>query len=186
MKDTINHRFKDVVNYLLKTKIVKSKLELSAILGVSPTNFQHYFSGKNNVSAEILAKLSIDYSVSAKWLLTGEGEMIETECFDNATNNKPVILTKVQRLNVMINYFSGGVKKDFAARIGVSPSAISKWIDRHTYDADVIYQAIPELNAVWLLNGVGVMLQADADKIHIAETLIKKIELQTIELSKFK
>lgn len=66
---------------------------------------------------------------------------------------------KKERLLELIEHFSGGNKSEFGRLIGVSPQAISTWLNRNTFDVDTIYSKCVNLSPEWLLTGKGEMLK---------------------------
>lgn len=67
-------------------------------------------------------------------------------------------MTKKERLEAIIAHYSDGKKGSFAAYIGVAPSTISSWLDRDTYDHELLYAKCEGISASWLLTGEGEML----------------------------
>ena len=67
-------------------------------------------------------------------------------------------------LESLINYYSNGNKARFAAKLGISPQALSMWITRKSFDAELIYTKCEKLSAKWLLSGEGNMLQSKETK----------------------
>lgn len=81
MKKNITDRFILSINYLIEAKFVKTKLELSVILGISNTKFSEILNYRMYPGVELYALLVEKFNICPKWLLTGEGEML------NKTNN---------------------------------------------------------------------------------------------------
>lgn len=46
--------------------------------GIDPTNFSKMLAGKQNITTNTLKKISVAHGISMTWLLTGEGEMMES------------------------------------------------------------------------------------------------------------
>jgi uncharacterized protein YjcR len=69
-------------------------------------------------------------------------------------------------LNSLIHHYTKGNKAKFAAKIGVSPQTLSKWLGRNTYDAEVLYRFCEGISAEWLLSGMGDMLTSETKQGH--------------------
>lgn len=74
-----------------------------------------------------------------------------------------------------------GFKKDikFAEFLGIPAQNLSKWKNRGTYDAELIYTKCTEINPEWLLTGKGNMLKRNIETSKIEEK--KGIPLIPIE-----
>jgi hypothetical protein len=97
-------------------------------------------------------------------------------------------MTHSERLLMLIQHFTGGRKSKFAEMIGISPSTISLWISRDTYDSEQIYSKCPGVNAAWLLTGEGEMLLSEqsATPEDITDKLLNKIQAQAEEIGRLK
>ncbi len=73
-------------------------------------------------------------------------------------------MDKKNILSELIKHYSDGNKSKFANMLGVSPQAISTWEKRNTFDIELIYAKCENLNASWLLTGVGNMLNTEKKK----------------------
>ena len=52
--------------------------ELSSLLGVQRSNISHILNGRNKPGASFIEKLLLTFpDLNARWLFTGEGEMVE-------------------------------------------------------------------------------------------------------------
>lgn len=76
-------------------------------------------------------------------------------------------MTKKERLEEIIKYYSGGKPSVFAKFLGVAPSTISTWLARDTFDYDLIFSKCENVNAQWLLSGQGEMLKCQTTKTHL-------------------
>lgn len=65
---------------------------------------------------------------------------------------------KKNRLEALINHYSNGNKSEFARVLGVKPQTINSWINRGTYDTELIYSKCIGVSASWLLTGKGDMI----------------------------
>lgn len=72
-------------------------------------------------------------------------------------------MTKKERLEEIIQFYSKGKPTAFAKFLGVAPSTISTWIARNTFDYDALFAKCEELNAEWLLTGKGKMLKTNSE-----------------------
>ena len=70
-------------------------------------------------------------------------------------------MDKKDRLNLLIKHYADGNKSRFASMLGVSPQAVSTWHKRHTFDIELIYSKCENLNAKWLLTGIGEMFVSE-------------------------
>lgn len=77
LRTQINQRFADAVNYLLVNRLAHNKNEIMASLGLYLGRLSLILVGKANVSTDNIAMLSVRYGVSARWILTGLGSIME-------------------------------------------------------------------------------------------------------------
>lgn len=67
-------------------------------------------------------------------------------------------MEKRDMIEVLVSYYCGGNKAKFAAKLGIKPQALSMWISRNSFDAELIYKNCEDVSAEWLLSGEGDML----------------------------
>lgn len=67
-------------------------------------------------------------------------------------------MSKRDRLQRLIDYYSGGNKTQFANKLGISPQGLSSWVSRNTFDIELVYAKCENISAQWLLTGEGEML----------------------------
>ena len=67
-------------------------------------------------------------------------------------------------LNSLVRHYTKGNKAKFAAKIGVSPQTLSKWLVRNTFDAEVLFKYCEGISAEWLLSGMGEMLSSETNR----------------------
>ena len=69
-------------------------------------------------------------------------------------------MTKKERLEAMITHYCNGKKGAFAEYIGVAASTISTWLDRDTYDYELLFEKCERISAEWLISGKGNMFKS--------------------------
>lgn len=63
------------------------------------------------------------------------------------------MLSKKDRLLLLIKHFGKENNSEFARYLGVSPQTISSWLSRNTFDIDLVYAKCSNISADWLLGG---------------------------------
>lgn len=76
LRDDINHRFCQAVNFILKNRLARNKNEIMERLGLYLGRLSLILGGKANVSTDNLSLLAKTYGISAEWLLMGNGPMM--------------------------------------------------------------------------------------------------------------
>jgi hypothetical protein len=89
MKNTINQRFIDVINFLLNNGVESNKAIIAQQLGLKASLFSEILKQRVNVSVDHIVKLSENWNIDSNWLLTGKGEMIKEETRDYAAHMIP-------------------------------------------------------------------------------------------------
>ena len=84
--------------------------------------------------------------------------------------------TKKERLLQLINYYCNGKSTVFAKKLGVSPSTVSSWLARDSFDYDLIFAKCENISPEWLLTGEGEMLKSPAT---VPAALVAKPKLIT-------
>ena len=108
--------------------------ELSSLLDVQRSNISHILNGRNKPGASFIEKLLVNFSdLNARWLLTGDGEMVEnivlnedkTVSEPNSVNdvsnkllNKPQLVNSIvtgqdKPIDKIVLLFSDGTFTDF-------------------------------------------------------------------------
>ncbi|HBV14953.1 hypothetical protein [Chryseobacterium carnipullorum] len=94
MEDTINQRFKIVVNDYIKGELGIKNVELANFLGIKPALFSEILNFRTNLSLETAAKfLSMYPQVNTQWLLTGTGSMLNGP----VKNNESLFFSKERK-----------------------------------------------------------------------------------------
>ena len=62
-------------------------------------------------------------------------------------------MDKKLMLEQLISHFTDGNKAQFAAKIGISPQNLSQWLNRGTFDAEMIYANCDGVSPRWLPYG---------------------------------
>lgn len=76
LRNEINNRFCQAVDFLLKNKIARNKNEIMNRLDLYLGRLSLILGGKANVATDNLAMLSRVYGISTEWLLLGTGPMV--------------------------------------------------------------------------------------------------------------
>jgi len=78
-KIAINKRFREVVDYIISSKITTKKTDLAENLGIKYGILAEILAGRMNASVEVIASLCDFYNISTEYLLFGRGEMLCTQ-----------------------------------------------------------------------------------------------------------
>lgn len=87
VKNIVNQRFIDCVNFLIKTKKVPSKSFLAEKFSISNSKFSEILNKRMNVGIDLLIVLASDFNISSDWLLLGKGEMLKTNIVEDSNND---------------------------------------------------------------------------------------------------
>lgn len=176
-----------------KSKGISQK-DIALSVGVKPQYINALFKGRKQIGKSLAEKFESAFSISSYWLLTGRGSMLvedETESqpdlfmmdesniednFQNEVNISEGL--KKRQLEALIIKFANGNKKRFASLLGISTLTITVWEARETFDAELIYQKLPDISAEWLLTGEGQMLvseRVNKDKNAVPQPLNKPV-----------
>ena len=80
-------------------------------------------------------------------------------------------MDKNSMLEEMIIYYTNGNKSLFSIKLGVKPQTINTWLNRNTFDAELIYSKCEYISGDWLLSGVGEMIKStDSHNIQITNS----------------
>ncbi|WP_430611569.1 helix-turn-helix domain-containing protein [Flavobacterium sp. JP2137] len=72
LKQSINNRFIETVEHLVKTKRVKNKSKLTQELSINPNSLSEIKSGRSNAQIDSIIRLCDLYDVSLLYILKGE------------------------------------------------------------------------------------------------------------------
>lgn len=73
-------RVREVVNWLLFNKTIKSRRELAEKMGYTESSMSQILNGKVSLSEKFIKNLSIiDKTLNIDWLMTGEGKMLKSD-----------------------------------------------------------------------------------------------------------
>lgn len=78
-RESINTRALDAIAYLLNDSDLHKKSTIANDLGISASKLSEILAGRMKAGTEILAGLSSEYNISSQWLLTGEGDMVDSD-----------------------------------------------------------------------------------------------------------
>lgn len=73
-------------------------------------------------------------------------------------------MDKKKMLNDLIYHYSGGRKKDFADKLGITAQGLSTWMKREVFDNELLFSKCEFLNPEWLLSGSGQMILNENEK----------------------
>lgn len=69
-------------------------------------------------------------------------------------------MNKSEIIESLVNHFCDGNKSQFANILGVKPQTINTWINRNTFDIDLVYSKCEYISGDWLISGEGEMLKS--------------------------
>lgn len=78
-RENINSRALDAISFLLSNSALHTKKSIANDLGISASKLSEILGERMNAGTDVLAGLSTEYNISPQWLLTGEGDMIDSE-----------------------------------------------------------------------------------------------------------
>lgn len=77
-RESINRRVLEAIGYLLNSNKLINKSSLASRFGISASKFSEILNNRMKAGPDIMAVLAKDYNISPNYLLTGEGNMIES------------------------------------------------------------------------------------------------------------
>lgn len=78
-KEQINNRVLTALGVVLDTHKELTKTAFAKMLDIKPSTFTEILKGRMNASSELMAFLVSNYYISATWLLTGQGNMLNSD-----------------------------------------------------------------------------------------------------------
>ena len=113
---------KDRIKYYMDYKSISAG-ELSSLLDVQRSNISHILNGRNKPGAAFIEKMLLSFpDLDARWLLTGEGNMVE-----NGIENDTTSLFSEKTLDKQDEL---PLQKDRALIKSISEKEINKTIDK--------------------------------------------------------
>lgn len=80
----VSQRFKQVIDYLLKSRVLKNQAELSQTLSLSKGYVSQLVNGQREPSGEVVSKLANSFPIiNESWLHTGIGNMLNSDQPEN-------------------------------------------------------------------------------------------------------
>lgn len=68
-------------------------------------------------------------------------------------------MSKSEKIQLIISQLCGGIKRNFARKVGIGETTLSSWLSRDSMDPWLIANAFPEINLDWLLRDQGEMIE---------------------------
>lgn len=68
-------------------------------------------------------------------------------------------MNKSEIIENLVNHFCGGNKAQFANKLGVKPQTINTWINRQSFDIELVYSKCEGISGDWLISGEGNMFR---------------------------
>ena len=98
IKDLINRRFNECVNFVLSKKIAENKAKIAEKLGISRSKFSEILNYRMNVSAEMISVFCATYKINSDWILTGDGEIHrKVEVENTVAGESSTLLSIIER-----------------------------------------------------------------------------------------
>lgn len=107
IRENINSRALQAINYLLSTNDLCTKTSMANDLGISASKLSEILGERMKAGTDVLAGLSSEYNISSQWLLTGEGNMVTSENLEDNEEDSELILPCSEEFEY-INNDNGG------------------------------------------------------------------------------
>lgn len=98
IKKQVNERVLIAINYILKLRPDISKSTMGKLLGLSPTKFSHIMGMRMFVGVEVMTSLCLRFNISADWLLTGRGNMINESEGEQSLDHISIVMQLVNTI----------------------------------------------------------------------------------------
>lgn len=86
MKESVNQRFVNLVNYVISSNLAKSKGEIAEKLNITAGKLSEIINGRNNLGLDVLVGFCDLFNINYEYLLTGRGAIYRTS-FEEPYNN---------------------------------------------------------------------------------------------------
>ena len=90
-KNDVSARFIEAYETLLRDKKVSDKRDFAAKLGISASMVTEISKGRSSVGTSAIQNIVLQFNIDAKWLLTGEGAMLQETDNKNAPTSKRTV-----------------------------------------------------------------------------------------------
>lgn len=90
-KNDVSARFIEAYETLLRDKKVSDKRDFAAKLGISASMVTEISKGRSSVGTSAIQNIVLQFNIDAKWLLTGEGAMLQETDNKNALTSKRTV-----------------------------------------------------------------------------------------------
>lgn len=87
MKEAINQRFIESVNFILSSNKEYNKAKIAAKLNIKPSKFSEILSKRMNVSIDSVIMFSDLFNIPIDWLLLGKGSMNQNHKEEDPPDN---------------------------------------------------------------------------------------------------
>lgn len=150
---TANARFNIAVGYLINSRKIYNKSELSNTLEVQRSFISEIAAGKRTLTEQFAERFTETFSqISKDWLLTGDGQMMTTP------ESNTDLIKRIEELADSEGITIGALERTIGSSKGVISGAIRKETDIQSKWICKIAEKYPQYSATWLLTGKGPML----------------------------